>query len=241
MTDANARRFLDAFHTIEQTLRARSPRSFGKNQEGFSDLVRESKDLVDGQKQKLHQFSRLRNAIVHNPYSDGAVPIANPRDDVVQWIEKQAIYIEQPPLVKDVLKLQPPKVLADDDDVSLFLALAGEPTNFSQAPVRNHGGKLLLITTNAVARWVAETYVPGVGVALDEACVGNFAKFAEEGDRLILKQRDLRAVEAARIFGGSLGNPPAAIVLTENGKDSETPLGMCVQSDVAALRQSLGV
>ena len=241
MSDTNARRFLDAFHAIEQGLRDRSTKPFTKNEEGFSDLVRDSKELEEGQKQRLRQYSRLRNAIVHNPYEDGLVPIASPRNDVVQWMETQAIIIERPPLVKDVLKLRDPQVLSEDDDVSIFLALAGEPTNFSQAPFRDVSGKLRLITTNSVARWVAEEYTPGIGVVLDNARVRDFTRFAEDGDRLVLKPRDLRAVEAARIFGGSAGNPPAAIVLTEHGKDSETPLGMCVQADVAALLRSLGV
>jgi hypothetical protein len=241
MSDTNARRFLDAFHLIEQVLRTKSRKPFTKNEDGFSDLVRDSKELAEGQKQKLRQYARLRNAIVHNPYEAGLVPIASPREDVVVWIEAQAIIIEQPPLVKDVLKLQVPKVLTEDDDVSVFLKLAGEPTNYSQAPVRDENGRLRLITTNSVARWVAEKYTPGDGVLLDGAQVRDFTRFAEDGDRLVLKARDLRAVEAARIFGGSVGNPPAAIILTENGKNSETPLGMCVQADVAALLRTLGV
>ncbi|WP_147436299.1 hypothetical protein [Mycetocola manganoxydans] len=237
---SNARRFLDAFHKTEIMLQSRFDRRDGKRPP-FNRLIDESDELVGEQKSRLKELALLRNAIVHTPYSPRDEPYADPRNSVVEWIEKQADVIENPPLVIGVLKLDPPRVLQHSDDVSRFLAEVAYPFDFSQAPVRDANGQIFLVTTNAVARWVASAYSPHAGGVLPLASIAEVARFSEEGDRLHIASERLRVIDALRIFGGALGVPPAAILMRSESPGDPDPLGLCVRSDLPELLRALGV
>lgn len=142
-----------------------------------------------------------------------------------------------------VLKLQPPKTLDAFDRLSDFLSLVGDPCNFSQAPFRRDSGELGLLTTNAVARWLAKQYETDQGYLAEDVSVSWVADSASEpGDRLVLRSRALRVVDALNCFAGTSETlPPAAIVVTHSGKDHEKPLGIITASDIPALAKCLGV
>lgn len=240
---SNSERFLEAFNEIEDLLAERNSRRIHSDKTiPFWQLVDTSKDLVDRQRRELKQCAKLRNAIVHDPRDRRGEPIADPREGIVIWLEQQVDVIANPPKVKDVLKLQPPQVLSEGDDLSTFFAQIKPPLEYSQSPVRTDVGGLLLVTTNAVARWLASSYDHGVGVALESARLREITDFSEDADRLVVKPRNLTAVEAVRIFAGrSSGVAPAAIALTETGDPKQKPLGLCVRADVADLLVALGV
>ena len=236
---SRAARFLDSFHRVESLLAAR----LGSETQRltFYELVRRSKDLTDQQKNRLRDIGDLRNAIVHAPGGWRQNPIADPREDIVSWLETQVELIERPPLVLTTLKLQPPRVLDSDSDLIVFLDQVRDQ-DFSQSPVRMPDGGLGLITTNAVTRWIASGYDEGVGVALAQAEIADVLTFVEAEDQLVVKPRNLRVVEAVRLFAGAQrGSIPAAIVLTEDGKPEHKPIGICARADVAELLQALGV
>lgn len=235
---ANAERFLDAFRTIEAALLAKSTQKYSK-QPTFYDLVDDSKLLTSSQKEKLKQFAKLRNAIVHEPHQNG-VPIADPRNDAVDWIERQALIIEKPPLVRNVLKIQPPLVLNKNSEISEFLELVSR-FDFSQAPVGDGARVVALITTNAVTRWISSAYISNQGALVEESKIAEILTFSENTDEVAFKPKDLKVVDALRIFSGeNTLIPPAAILITETGKPDEKPLGICVKSDVQALYKSIG-
>lgn len=127
-----------------------------------------------------------------------------------------------------------------DQSIAAFLDEVALPKNFSQSPVRMPSGDLSLITTNAVARWIAESYEPG-GVAIDDATIEHVLGYAEAGDAIRMTARQLTAVQAWRIFSGENGVAPAAIAVTESGDKAEKPLALVVKIDVPELLRALGV
>lgn len=153
----NAERFLDAFNSIETEL---ARRNGADKYVPFSDLLRKTRHFTEGQKTLLRKWAELRNVIVHTPRKGHPEVIADPREDIVVAIERQLEYLVRPPKVLDVLKTAAPTVLAADASVASFLDEVALPKNFSQSPVRMPDGGLSLITTNALARWVAESYEP---------------------------------------------------------------------------------
>ncbi|MGV8857686.1 hypothetical protein [Rhodoglobus sp.] len=234
---SNGQRFLDAFNGIERTLRARDA---GKGRPGFMDLVRNSKDLVERQRTLLQEYAHLRNVIVHTPTLSGQL-IADPRSDVVRIIEEQMEVIERPPKVLSALGLVPPRVFQHSDSIIDFLNIVKPPTFFSQAPVAAADGRIGLITTNCVARWVAESWESTHGVVLEESRMSQILEFGEPSDKVAIRARDLKVAEAWRIFSGETGDPPAAILITHSGKDTETPLGLCVRADLPDMLKALKV
>ena len=232
-------RFLDAFNRIETTLRERTRSDL--KEAGFKELVRASRDLVDSQKRRLLDMANLRNVIVHTPFDQKNEIYADPRLSAVEWLEAQAELIEKPPRVLDVLRLIPPRVLSFDDEIDQFLEEAKPPKDFSQSPFRTSNGDFGVITTNAVARWLAAVYVPRDGLIVEPAHVGNVATYGEEQDRVLVKPRTLKVTDAIMYFSGVSHVPPVAILLTESGRHSESPLGICVRADLPDFYRSLGV
>ena len=94
---SNAKKFIDAYNRIDHNLR--SQYNFKRGQ-SFGDMIRRCSALnsiVRKFEDVLIDYSRLRNAIIHNDSDDYV--IAEPHDDVVEKIEKIAELICTPPLV----------------------------------------------------------------------------------------------------------------------------------------------
>lgn len=94
---SNAKKFIDAYNRIDHNLRAQY--NFKRGQ-SFGDMIRRCSALnsiIRKFEDVLIDYSRLRNAIIHNDNEDYV--IAEPHDDVVEKIEKIAELICTPPLV----------------------------------------------------------------------------------------------------------------------------------------------
>lgn len=241
MTDegTNARRFLNAFADIEAELaRQQNKRINGEGYTKFWELVESSDELIPKQKEALKLFGNLRNAISHNRYLNDA-PIADPRDDAVQEIERIRDLVLKPPRLVDALKSHgKPHVFSPDDDVKGFLRLVTDE-DFSQAPVEFEKGRYELITTNAVARWFAHN-LDEQGGLLDSAPVKHVLGYAELGDRLQKVGPDITTAKAINIFSGqaSSGNePPAALLVMD--LPGQPPKRLSVRADLALLYAQL--
>lgn len=235
----NAERFIDAFNRIERILRSRA--SEKARRLTFPELVNESKSVTTPEKTKLRDMGVLRNAIVHNPRDVDGELIADPRLSAVEWLENRADLIENPPTVFGSLRMSSPKVLTEDDGIEAFLTEVGLPLNYSQSPVRLDKGEFGLVTTNSLARWVAANYDPNDGLLLEKSKISEIIPFGEEGDRVVVKSRNFKVVDAIRLFSGENGVAPGAILLTQDGKSDQTPIGLCVEADIPALYRALGL
>lgn len=249
MTDVapNSRKFLDAFASIEDILAREQGRrtSNQKRREDdedwipFGELLKDSKLLHDAHKRELRAYAKLRNAIVHNSYRNGA-PIADPHDETVESIVRILARLEQPPLLSDALRDSPrPKVFRLDDDITEFLNLVTEHS-YSQAPVSTGSG-YLLITTNAVARWFAFNLAKHGGV-VDSASIQDVLEYAEPGDRLETVSPTTTVISAIHRLSGEADmdtEPPTALLVL--GKVSQPPQHLCSRADLAALYAALQI
>lgn len=238
MSNSNARSFLDAFARIEEVLAQQQERRENpKDWPSFSELLDASDTLLLSQKEHLRRYARLRNAISHNSYRDGA-PIADPRTETVDSIERIQLNLEKPPLLIDQLKDRgTPHIYNLKDEVSEFLELVVS-LSYSQAPVKALNG-YELITTNAVARWFAKQLTQSVG-AFSTATIEEVLNFAEAGDKLRIGSPTTTVVQAINIFAGqnsTTTEPPSAILLL--GKMGQQPQRLCTRFDLTRLYASL--
>ncbi len=232
----NAERFIEAYNRIDRKL---TDQGQDRPYVPFVKKVRESRLLVDPQRDFLYDCAHLRNAILHSKGSHTGDPIADPRTDVVERIERVADVVEKPPTVLATLQPQRPVTLAASDDLSAFLSEVAH-LDYSQAPVRFGPGKLGLVTTNAMTRWFAEQYIAGDGMLAGAATLGEIVSRAESIDSLQIANRHITVVQAWRIFAGlDVPMAPAAIVLTKNGRQSETPLALVARSDVPKMLRAV--
>ncbi len=233
-------RFMHAFNEIEDhvraTLRAQEYEPFANLAPKFADRKR----LPRQQRDALSAFTSLRNAMSHGRYYNGR-PIADPVEDVVIQIERLRDQIKSPPRaltghpVASVYQARP------GDLISTVLASVREH-DFSQLPVYDDNDQYLgLLTTNAIARWLAyQLGDPDLGLA-DDQPVSEVLAFAEPHEVALHVPRDITSADAIDKLssGGVDGRPATALIVTRGGKRSEKPLAVIVADDLPRLTRTL--
>lgn len=132
MEKTNAQRFIQAYNTIDQTLRYLYNY---KRSMSFSDIVRRSVPvnyLVRKYEDKLVDYGRLRNAIIHK--SNEEFIIAEPHGDVVLDIEHIAKLISTPPKVLEIVEQRQVVTASADSSIADIINLMTK-TKFSNIPI----------------------------------------------------------------------------------------------------------
>jgi CBS domain-containing protein len=233
-------RFITAFNEIESHFRA----ALGVDEHvEFGKLVREyvaTRHLPLKHQDALLAFARLRNAISHEPYRNGR-PIADPRPDVVEQIEQLRDLYFKPPTAFSVLGQRDVCSVAPGQPISAALEYV-RLFDYSQLPVYDGDSYLGILTTNAIARWLAAQLAATGGLAEAET-VGHVLKFAEQHERSRHVPRSITAADAIHRLstGGQEGKPLTALIITQSGRSTEKPLRVVVDDDLPALVSALAI
>lgn len=239
-TMTNGTRFMAAFNDVENHLR----KAVGNGRyEPFSDLrrkARNAKVTTAKQDEWLAAFGNLRNAISHGRYEQGR-PMADPVDSVVKGMETLRDALIQPPTVGDMIRGRQAVEFPIDEPLSTALRYVREHS-YSQFPVRDQGQFVGLLTTNAIARWLAHQMDLHGGMAESEP-VGEVLKHAEPDEQAVLLGRDSWVVEALELLSPPDPSVPGctAIVVTHNGRPTDKTLGLITHADIPdCVRRTLG-
>jgi CBS domain-containing protein len=236
MDDAGAP-FMAAFNEIENLLRHTLDEDTHTEFSALSREYADKKRLTRGQRDALSAFGALRNAIAHGRYFDGR-PIADPVPEIVVEIERLRDLLLRPPSAMSVISTQQVKVVRPADQLETALAMVRE-YDYSQLPVYDET-YVGLLTTNAVARWLAAELTSNEGLP-ETTSVSNVLEFAERQDQARLTPRTLSAGEAIELLerGEGRAGPIAALIITHSGKAQERPLAVIVRDDLPALYAAL--
>lgn len=225
--------FLAAFNAIEAHLRSELE---AKRSDGFSWMARiaAKKGIITReQSETLQEFADLRNAISHGEYED-LRPIAEPLPEAVEEIERLRDQIITPALAKDVVAQQQVVTFAPDDDIHLVLRTITE-TGLTQFPIYDSGRCVGLLTTNAVARWVAAEL--NEDDRIHPATVREVLEHSGRLDQPVFLGRAVTAAAAVEALSTPLqsGAVPRLAIITEHGKPTEKPLSVLGATDIPAL------
>jgi hypothetical protein len=227
-------RFIAAFNDIEAHLRA----TLGEDvNTPFAKMVRTSFDkrrLTVEQRDALLDFAELRNVISHSRYLAGK-PMADPLVEAVQQIAQIRDSLCSPTRALDALEMT--GVCRVDTQEQIGVALKHiEENGFSQLPVYDADTFLGLLTTNAIARWLAAQFAAHSGMAEDEP-VGEVLKFAETYERARHLPRTATVVQVinALTHNGPDARPATAVIISQSGKTTERPLAIAVAHDLPLL------
>lgn len=237
MEDA-AQRFIAAFNDIEthfrDTLNVDEHAKFGKMAWDYVEAMR----LPRSHGVELAAFARLRNAISHERYRGGR-PVADPRLDLVDQIERLRDLYLKPPTALGALGQMEVCSVSPDQPVSAALEYV-RLFDYSQLPVYDGDRYAGILTTNAVARWLAAQLAQTGGLAEAES-VGHVLAFAEQHERARHVPRSITAANAIHQLsrGGRAGTPLTALIITNSGQTSEKPLAVVVDDDLPALIAAL--
>lgn len=185
--------------------------------------------LIKVYQEELHQFARLRNAIVHNKYNIGQY-IAEPHAETVKRIESICEIFTEP---NDALSIATKEVIIYDYDDPLDHFIKGiHEHSYSQYPIYQHGVCIGLLTAKAIVRWMANhTFNHQVDFA--EAKVGDMFSF-EEKYPVEFVSMEANIFEVEEIFSEAHTNKQdlECVVITEDGSKAMPPLGMITPWDL---------
>lgn len=229
--EERAKRFLNAYNTIDHLLRV----LYGQKRSlTFSDVVRRTVNfngIVRKYEEKLVDYGRLRNAIVHS--NNPGIVIAEPHEDVVQEIEKIAELISIPPQAltlarKEVAGVESKAMLAD-------VISSAIDKGFSNMAVFENEAIVGVINLTVLMKVIGKIIHDGKSV--DDFVHKTKAKDVLEKMKDMhyysIEPQDLSVEKALSLFYEN--RKLTAIVITKNGNFLEKPLGILTTADIMDL------
>lgn len=235
-TTINSEKYLKAFRRVETLIMEMADNG---ERDRFRTALRSAckkSPLVSRFETDLDQFARLRNAIVHQSRGDRA--LAEPIDVVVRELEHVANLLEKPPRIPDQCYSRI-DVFQGKNDIASALTYMRR-NDYSQVAIRLTDTKLLgLLSANTITRWLG-----GLAQAQSDAPLQTeidiVMKELESADSLEVLPRDSEsqlAIARFELMAGA-GKNLEAILITENGKLSEDPIGIVTVTDLPLLAKT---
>ena len=226
----NARRFLDAYASIEHDLStmARETRYIPFSQ--LLSMCAKHSWVVSHHQEELREFNELRNAIVHLRDSRNEI-IAQPTDQAVQDIERLAKL-----LTGDDTLLQyaskPVKTVSLQDTIPSAYTLM-KKLGSSKVPVYENGIYRGLLQMEDICAWAMD----GRDALLQVKDVLSSSR----KERVVFLNRGAKVMDAMASFEKALrlGAAAMAIIITENAERDQQPLGIVTVQDLPKMLREL--
>ncbi|WP_303968712.1 CBS domain-containing protein [Sporosarcina ureae] len=232
MDHKNSERFLIAFNRIDKSLMKITDMP---SHLSFSKKIAKAKSqnaLIARYEDELHEFSSLRNAIVHNR-TGFDYAIAEPHDEIVELIESIDRGLSHPVTVKDLFSGRVHTVQSDES-LATGLRLIRE-RKFNQLPIYKKGRFMGLITANGIMHWLADQETDCISREIPTLLdVYNHEK-RKKTYRFV--KCTMSAYEAEGYFRKSImsGQRLEALLITEQGGKDEKLLGIITPLDLLKL------
>ncbi|MEN2767837.1 CBS domain-containing protein [Ornithinibacillus xuwenensis] len=225
----NSERFITAFNRIDKALDSELDNSKGF---GFSKSVRilaKYNATVRRYKEDLLEYAELRNAIVHNRM-DTLQVIAEPHDSIVEEIEKIEREFTQPKLVTPLFAREVQAFQLKDPLSNLLDAI--HEKGYSKFPVYDHDHFKGLVTESGITQWLAKH----MEAEIHEVILEEILPYQKDTNHQFI-QKATTVYEAVEIFKDEIekGNRIDALLITENGIDRETLLGIITAWDIMSI------
>ncbi len=229
-------RFVEAYKEIEKWMRSRVRVPPKTPFHELVDLVAEDHETVNRHAELLKMLGRLRNLVVHE-YSRSK-PVAVPTIHSVDQITSLRDQLLSPPALLSV-STSPVEACAPSDPVGRA-AKKMHDGSYSQLPVYDGTAFVGLLTAETVARWVAGNLADGQEL-MEEEKVADVLRHQEDPANHTFLGRTSTVLDGLAAFDDFLkrGKRLDAILLTENGRPSEQPLGIATVHDIPKMRRAV--
>lgn len=234
----NATRFIDAYNKIDHSLRSQYNLKRGQS---FADIIRRCASLnsiVRKFEELLVDYARLRNAIIHNSSQNKI--IAEPRNDVVEQMEKIAELICTPPLAittacrKDVLCVQ--------SDATLKNVIASiSSSGYSNIPVYENDTFIGVANGQKLLNVIGEQINKKQDIShfLEVTKIGDVVQQYVTPNYYTVTSAKLTIEEAINLF--YTNRKLLAILITKTGNLNEPALGIITVGDIIDLNSVLDI
>ncbi len=226
-------RFEAAYNQIHHSLKDMVNSTSNK----FTTLVRYGSHLkvIQNFQDELIQFAKLRNALVHEKHSDGSY-IAEPHHDVVLRLEHVAQVLSRPQHAMTIATK--PVVQFQYKDTLKHILNHVESVTYSNYPIYKGTEYIGLLTTKAIVNWMS-CHLQKSTVDLSQASIQDVMTYDDE--RIVhFAPKASTIFEIELLFGKhqQKNKELQMIIITENGRRNEKPLGVVTYWDIVNLNYS---
>ncbi|MEH7113171.1 CBS domain-containing protein [Neobacillus niacini] len=185
--------------------------------------------IIETFKKDLEQYAKLRNAIVHEKMEVGYY-IAEPNAKVVEHIEKIANVFNRP---NYALSIATKNVVYFDYNDSILKVTEGiRQYNYSKFPIYKNKEFVGLLTAGAIVKWLAQNMVSS-SVNLADTHIFDIMKYEKDHPiDFVSKSTNIFDVETIFEKSHKVKKKLEAVIITENGRKDETPLGIVTPWDL---------
>ena len=185
--------------------------------------------LIDRFYNDLKQYSKLRNAIVHEKREPGLY-IAQPNEEVVEHIEKIAAIFGKP---MTGLSIATKEVKFFETTQSLLEVLeAIQKYGYSQYPIYEEKNYKGLLKTTHILSWMSDTLQDGK-INIADRTVADLIPYIKEAP-IEFVHKDINIFEIEEIFEEKHRSKIdlEAVIVNENGEENQWPIGLITPWDL---------
>ena len=231
---SNALRFINAYNLIDQSLRGIY--NYKRNI-SFADIIRRTVSLnsvVRRYEDKLIDYGRLRNSIVHNSTEERV--IAEPHIEVVKEMEFIASLISSPPRVVDAIKKKEVKVLNSNTSIK-DVVVALSSTGFKRIPIYENNMLIGVITSAQIINVLGDVIRQRENLIeyMNTTPIIDILETKESEKMYVICSESLTVQEALDIFFSN--RKIQAIIITKKGTFAERPINILTNADYIDLNK----
>ena len=237
MDRSNSDKFLIIYNELDKHMRECLQAKTGTPNSYLINQMAKNNRSFSKYKEDLLAFSRLRNAIIHNPFKKDADPIAEPHENVIKLYEEIKNQLTCPPSALSTIAVQRRNIYAAYLE-SKVLDVMGTMVkkSFTHVPILENDRIVGVFSENTFFSFVSRnkdvmflrnTLIKDFNDYIDVN--GNISEYYE----FVEKSTLLTDVEEMFQKSFKLNKRLAVVFITENGKQSEKLLGLVTVWDLA--------
>jgi hypothetical protein len=227
--------FLKLFGQLEEYLQRTIEPTKGRSVEDQLNAFAQKYPVHRQNVAKLHGYRKLRNALVHYRGPSGEF-IAEPSEQALREFEQIIQAITSPPKIIPLFGKSDLRLFSPRDLLMNALQYMGKE-NYSQVIVQTEG-ELSLLTVEEIAKWLEKQAWKDT-ISLQEATIADAQSADAQEDKQAKNvgflSQDQTIDDAKQKFMLALeqGKPRIyAVLITEHGEPTETPLGIITPWDL---------
>ena len=236
MFSDNANRFISAYNLIDQTLRSQYDLSKSIS---YTEAIRKASRMnafVKKYEDKLIDYGRLRNAIVHS-FNESLV-IAEPHMDVVEEYEKIAKSICTPPLAVDTIINTDVKTLTHDTLLKDVMSTIYKTGN-SNFPVYKDGMLIGVANSRKLVKEIGKKIYEkhDLDDYVNSTCIEDAINEFGQDPYYTIANKNVTLDKILNYFAEN--RKLSLIVITETGSLLEQPIGVVAIGDIMDVSKKL--
>ena len=236
MFSDNAKRFISSYNQIDQSLRNQCDLSKSIS---YTEAIRKAgriNAVVKKYEDKLIDYGRLRNAIVHSFNED--LIIAEPHPEVVEEYERLAKTICTPPLAVDTVINKDIKIVEHSESVKDVVEKIYKSGN-SNFPVYKDGMLIGVANSRKLIKEIGKKIYEkrDIDEYLENTCIEDAINEFGQDTYYTIANKEVTLDKILNLF--SENRKLSLIIITETGSLLEQPIGVVAIGDIMDVNKEL--